>query len=160
MEMITVLFVCTGNICRSPTAEGVFRTLVKAQGLSPYIATDSAGTENYHIGEAPDTRTITAAKDRGYSLDDLRARQVTAADYSKFDLILAMDHTHYRNLTRLCPQNFRHKIHMFMDFSAAFPKQDVPDPYYGGESGFQTVLDMTEDAAAGLLAHIRSALLH
>ena len=158
--MIRVLFVCTGNICRSPTAEGVFRTRIDRQGLSTQIGTDSAGTENYHIGDSPDIRTISAAKCRGYVLDNLRARQICQSDFLEFDLILALDRGHYQKLIRLCPPNLQNKIKMCMDFSCAFPRHDVPDPYYGGASGFETVLDMVEDGALGLLNYIRETLLH
>ena len=159
MEMIKVLFVCTGNICRSPTAEGVFRHLVASQGLDGMIKTDSAGTENYHIGDPPDPRTVSAAKQRGYILDDLLARQIQQADFTVFDIILAMDTGHYRSLQRICPPEHSHRIKMFLDFAANHPLQDVPDPYYGKADGFQLVLDMAEDGANGLLSHIRSHLI-
>lgn len=159
MEMIKLLFVCTGNICRSPTAEGVFRHLVKSQGLDALIKTDSAGTENYHIGDPPDPRTLLAAKARGYFLDDLRARQIQKADFSSFDLILAMDSGHYRALHRICPQDQNHRIRMFLDFADHFSSPDVPDPYYGSTDDFDLVLDMAEDGANGLLIHLRRTML-
>ena len=155
MEMIKVLFVCTGNICRSPTAEGVFRARIKAQGLDGKITTDSAGTENYHVGDPPDRRSINAAKTRKYNIEDLRARQVRTADFSTFDLILAMDSGHYRTLLRSCPPDRQSRVRLFLDFSSRYPGQDVPDPYYGEADGFNTVLDMVEDGSKGLLAHIQ-----
>ena len=158
MEMIRVLFVCTGNICRSPTADGVFRAMVKTNGLADQIEGDSAGIENYHIGAPPDPRTILAAKGRGYILDDLRARQVRPDDFERFDYVLAMDDGHKRRLIRSCPAAFQNRIHLFLDFSARYKGQSVPDPYYGGARDFQTVLDMVEDGATGLLGHLRVRL--
>ena len=153
--MIKVLFVCTGNICRSPTAEGVFQHLVLSQGLEAVIKTDSAGTENYHIGDPPDPRTLAAARKRGYILDHLRARQIQQTDFADFDLILAMDREHYGNLHRICPPEYSHRIQLFLDFADQYPAPDVPDPYYGNADGFELVLDMAENGANGLLAHIR-----
>ena len=155
MEMIRVLFVCTGNICRSPTAEGVFRSQVHEAGLSDKIETDSAGIENYHVGDPPDARTIRAAKARGYDLEGLRARKVSLSDFESFDLILAMDSSHLRALKKSSPVAFQNKIKLFLDFASNSSASDVPDPYYGNEYGFQTVLDMAEDGSKGLLVHIR-----
>ena len=157
--MIRVLFVCTGNICRSPTAEGVFRDVVARAGLAERIGTDSAGTENYHVGDAPDSRSIKTAQKHGYDIGDLRARQVRAGDFSDFDLILALDTGHYRALHRLCPPQFQDRIRLFLDFSAKYAGPDVPDPYYGAPKDFELVVEMAEDGAQGLLAHIRSQLL-
>jgi protein-tyrosine phosphatase len=150
-----VLFVCMGNICRSPTAEGVFRARVREAGLHEHILTDSAGTGDWHVGEAPDPRARSAASRRGYPIDDLRARQVVVADFTQFDLVLAMDWDNLRNLMRLCPGEHRHKVRLFLEFSSRFQGQEVPDPYFGGREGFDQVLDMVEDAAAGLLEALR-----
>lgn len=148
---VSVLFVCMGNICRSPTAEGVFRARVRAAGLERQIRIDSAGTHDYHVGRPPDARAREAASDRGYDLDELRARQVSAADFVDFDLVLAMDRDNLASLRRRCPAEHRHKLRLFLSFSRRFPNLEVPDPYYGGRQGFQQVLDMVEDAASGLL---------
>ncbi len=153
-----VLFVCTGNICRSPTAEGVFRALVAAAGLDGRIATDSAGTHSYHVGEPPDRRSVAAARERGMDLSDLRARKVRAEDFRDFDLILAMDRSHYDALRRACPRDLAERVRLFLDFAPHLGLKDVPDPYYGAGDGFERVLDMIEAASAGLLDHIRERL--
>lgn len=150
-----VLFVCMGNICRSPTAEGVFRGHVSAAGWSDRIDIDSAGTHDYHVGASPDRRAMQAALQRGYDLDALRGRQVALQDFQEFDYILAMDKENLANLKRICPPQHQHKLSLFMAFSRQFRQQEVPDPYYGGGQGFETVLDMAEDASAGLLDVIR-----
>ncbi len=157
--MIRTLFVCTGNICRSPTAEGVFAAMVAEAGLHTDIATDSAGIESYHIGDKPDPRSIKAAKSRGYDLEPLRARQIQPSDFQNFDLILAMDSGHLARLHRHAPPSEQHKIRLFLEFSAKYPNQSVPDPYYGDWDGFLSVLDRIEDGCAGLLAHIKTRLL-
>ncbi len=154
--MQAVLFVCTGNICRSPTAEGVFRTLLEANGLAGSVAVDSAGTGNWHIGEPPDARDSEAALRRGIDIADQRARQVQVEDFDRFDLVLAMDEGHYQQLQRLCPDDQRHRLRLVLDFAPALGTREVPDPYYGGPDGFETVLDMIEAAGAGLLAEIRA----
>ena len=154
--MTSVLFVCTGNICRSPTAEGAFRTLLAANGLAASVAADSAGTGSWHVGEPPDARAREAALRRGIDISDQRARQVRAEDFDRFDLILAMDQSHFQQLQRLCPDSQRHRLRLFLDFAPAFGIRDVPDPYYGGPDGFEIVLDMIEAANAGLLAEIRA----
>ncbi len=156
---IRVLFVCTGNICRSPTAEGVFRRLVAEAGLEGVIEVDSAGTHDYHVGEAPDSRTIAAARARGVALDHLRGRQATTADFRTFDLVVAMDRGHRRILYGMRPTDARGELALFLDFAPDVPMADVPDPYFGGPEGFEQVLDMIESGARGLLDHIRKTML-
>jgi protein-tyrosine phosphatase len=157
-QPIKILFVCMGNICRSPMAEGVFRHHVKQAGLDGSIASDSAGTHDYHIGEPPDPRAQRAARRRGYDLSTLRGRQVSRGDFGEFDYLLAMDETNLRALERLCPSQHAHKLKLFMAFSTAPALREVPDPYYGGEQGFERVLDLVEQAAQGLLDHLRRRL--
>ncbi len=156
--VMRVLFVCTGNICRSPTAEGVFRHLVEAENLHERILVDSAGTHGYHVGEEPDRRSVLAAANRGYDLSGLRARQLSNSDFAEFDFLLAMDSGHRMILERFAPHEHRQKVSMFLDFSRNFSGQDVPDPYFGGGQGFEHVLDLIEDGAAGLLADIKKKL--
>jgi len=153
-----VLFVCTGNICRSPTADGVFRHLVREAGLEAEVRVDSAGTHDYHVGEPPDERAQAHALRRGYDLSALRARQVAGEDFDRFDLVLAMDRGHLRILKRLAPPEHHHKLRLFMEYATHLRRDDVPDPYYGGSRGFEEVLDMIEDAARGLLAELRPRL--
>ena len=150
---ISVLFVCTGNICRSPTAEGVFRHCVEKAGVVARITSDSAGTHDYHVGEPPDPRTQAAARRRGYELGALRARRVRREDFEVFDYVLAMDEANLRQLERLCPREHAHKLKLFLDFAGGMPRE-VPDPYYGGPDGFERVLDLVEKAAQGLLRHL------
>lgn len=151
MQNINVLFVCMGNICRSPTAEGVFRDLVMRSGMDGVIRIDSAGTHSYHIGKSPDKRASAAAAKRGYDLSALRGRQVGEQDFLVFDYILAMDQENLANLKRICPSGQEHKVSLFLEYSRNFSEREVPDPYYGGSQGFEHVLDMVEDAAQGLL---------
>jgi protein-tyrosine phosphatase len=151
---IRVLMVCLGNICRSPTAHAVFFARVNDAGLGDAIEVDSAGTGDYHIGEKPDKRARNAAKQRGYDLSGLRARQVKASDFEKFDYILAMDDNNLRDLLAQCPKALRHKVQLFMEFTDN-NDLSVPDPYFSGVDGFQLVLNLTEAASDGLLAHIR-----
>ena len=153
--MFRVLFVCTGNICRSPTAEGVFRALVAANGLAGRIEADSAGTIAFHTDEPPDARAREAALARGIDLEDLRARQVIAKDFARFDLVVALDRSHLRDITNMCPEDARHRVCMLMEFAPETGVKDVPDPYYGGVGGFDHVYSLIEAGAAGLLAEIR-----
>lgn len=152
--MIRVLFVCMGNICRSPTAEGIFRARVREVGLANHIATDSAGTHGYHVGEPPDRRAIEAAARRGVDITDLRARRVQVEDFRRFDLILAMDRDNLAQLNRICPRDVVERPRLFMDFAPHIEARDVPDPYYGGADGFEHVLDLVEEASRGLLDHL------
>lgn len=149
----SVLFVCTGNICRSPTAEGVFKHCVEKAGLAARITSDSAGTHDYHVGEPPDPRTQTAARRRGYELGELRAQRVRRDDFERFDYVLAMDEANLRQLERICPQQHAHKLKLFLEFGDGAPRE-VPDPYYGDPDGFERVLDLVERAAQGLLRHL------
>ncbi|NJD88558.1 MAG: low molecular weight phosphotyrosine protein phosphatase [Betaproteobacteria bacterium] len=150
----SVLFVCTGNICRSPTAEGVFRHMARSRGVAGRILIDSAGIIDFHAGEPPDPRAVEHAARRGYDLSDLRARQLTLADYHNFDRILAMDRTHLRELKGEAPKGTLGRIARFLDYSEAWRGQDVPDPYYGEARGFEEVLDMVEEASSRLLEAI------
>jgi protein-tyrosine phosphatase len=156
--MKRVLFVCTGNICRSPTAEGVFRKLVADAGLTGRIAIDSAGTHGYHVGEPPDRRAQAAARRRGYDLSRLRARCVARDDFERFDLVLAMDREHHEILAGLAPPSAENKVKLMMEFGRRSARAEVPDPYYGGPDGFELVLDLLEDAAEGLLETLRNEL--
>lgn len=144
-----ILFVCTGNICRSPTAEGVLRELARREGLAVHV--ESRGTHDYHVGEPPDERAQHHAKRRGYDLSGQRARHVAKSDFEVFDLIVAMDRGHLRLLERACPSHLKSKLRPFL------PDGDVPDPYYGGPEGFEQVLDTIEEACRGLLAEISAA---
>ncbi len=153
--MIKVLFVCLGNICRSPTAEGVFRGHLAQNRLDNLVIVDSAGTGDWHIGNPPDVRAQQAALHRGIELSDLRARQVCFDDFSSFDYIVAMDRSNLEDLRRVSDSEHHHKIHLFMEFTDRFEATEVPDPYYGGERGFDIVLDMIDAASTGLLCEIR-----
>jgi protein-tyrosine phosphatase len=157
---IYVLFVCMGNICRSPTAEAVFRAKVEGAGLLHQIAIDSAGTHDYHIGNPPDKRAQHAAKQRGYDMGNLRGRQIEAADFSRFDYVLAMDNANMAILQRLCPKELRERLGLFLHYAKQHKVTEVPDPYYGGDDGFDQVLNMVEDASAGLLQHIQKIHLN
>ena len=153
--MVGVLFVCSGNICRSPTAEGVFRALVEGHGLADAVSVDSAGLGAWHVGEAPDGRAQAAARRRGIDLGRQRARQARAADFRRFDYVIAMDEGHRSGLARLCPPGEERRIRMFLEFAPGAGRREVPDPYYGADDGFELVLDLVEAASRGLLAHIR-----
>ena len=160
MKKISVLFCCMGNICRSPTAEAVFCAKVEEAGLAQQILIDSVGTHDYHIGDPPDQRTQRAARQRGYDLSGLRGRQVEVADFMRFDYVLAMDHANMAILKKLCPQEHHDRLGLFLEYATMHQEREVPDPYYGGEDGFERVLDMVEDAAAGLLRHIQKQHLN
>lgn len=150
-DVKSLLFCCMGNICRSPTAEGVFRQLLQSRGLEDRFEVDSAGTHGYHVGEPPDPRTQRAAAVRGYDLSQMRARKVAPQDLDYFDLILAMDKTNLDNLRRMTDAEKHSKIRLFMDFAPNYDDDEVPDPYYGLGYGFDVVIDMVEDASRGLL---------
>lgn len=158
MTTFRVLLVCMGNICRSPTAEGVLRQFIKNNGLGDKVEVDSAGTHGYHVGEAPDQRTQRAAAARGYNLSQLRARKVAYQDLEYFDLILAMDRNNMESLQRMAPPEIHDRIRLFMDYSRNFDDDEVPDPYYGLGHGFDLVLDMVEDAAQGLVDELKGQL--
>lgn len=152
---IKVLFVCLGNICRSPTAEGVLRELVAREAPQLRVEVDSAGTADYHIGSAPDPRSRRAAKQRGIDIGTLRARQVTPQDFSKFDLILAMDRNNLRDLEALRPRDATAEVKLFLDYAPELKLLEVPDPYYGGERGFEDVLDLATAASRGLISALQ-----
>jgi protein-tyrosine phosphatase len=149
-----LLFVCLGNICRSPMAEGVFRRVAADQGMLHLFDIDSAGLGDWHVGQAPDTRAQAAARDRGIDISGQSARQIAPADYDRFDLLLAMDGSNYQELVQLAPREARHKIRRFLDFAPEAGTQDVPDPFYGGREGFDHALDLIEEAARGLLTEL------
>jgi len=149
-----VIFVCMGNICRSPTAEGVFRHRAEGAGLLPELSIDSAGTHAYHIGEAPDLRSQQAARARGYDLSKQRARRFEREDYDRFHYVLAMDRDNLFALQRMRPREFNGHLGLLLDFAPELGFREVPDPYYGGARGFEEVLDMIEAASKGLIAAI------
>ena len=153
---INVLFVCMGNICRSPTAEGVFRHFVREAGLDDRISIDSAGTHAYHTNEPADRRASAAAERRGYSLANMRARRVSEEDFQQFDFIIAMDQLNHVTLVDQADAEYHDKIHLFLEFASG-PEDDVPDPYYGGAKGFERVLDLVENASRGLLETLKES---
>jgi protein-tyrosine phosphatase len=153
-KQVSILFVCTGNICRSPTAEAIFRKLAADAGMSEAILAESAGTHGYHIGEPPDPRAQGAAALRGYDLSGLRARRVDRSDFQRFDLIIAMDRGHFAMLSGMAQPSTAHKLRLMMSYASAFQEKDVPDPYYGSPQDFERALDMLEDAARGLLGSL------
>lgn len=152
---VRLLFVCLGNICRSPTAEVIVRERVAGLGLDQVVELDSAGTGSWHIGKAPDTRMQSAGAERGYSMDGLRARQVAPEDFHQFDYVLAMDEANLADLEMMRPEEARAEVRLFLEFHPHDRERDVPDPYYGGEQGFAHVLDLVEDGADGLIEHLR-----
>lgn len=152
MTIPKVLFVCLGNICRSPTAEAVFKARAKAAGLEVHI--DSAGTSGWHVNEKPDPRSIEAGQARGYSFTGQSSRKVIRADFGNFDYILAMDADNLSELSGLCPDNHKNKLALFLDYAPKGSTREVPDPYYGGEDGFDIVLDLIERASDGLIKDI------
>ena len=154
-EKIKVLFVCMGNICRSPTAHGVFEHLVNQNNLSEQFEIDSAGTHAYHVGESPDRRSAVMAASKGIDLNYIRARQVEVSDFEKYDYVLAMDGDNYHNLLALAPDQYRAKVHLFLEFAEKNKSvKEVPDPYYVGSKGFENVFALVDDASQGLLNHI------
>jgi protein-tyrosine phosphatase len=157
MKKTRVLFVCMGNICRSPTAEGVFLALIKEQKVEAQFAIDSAGTHAYHTGEAPDLRAQKAAKDRNVNLSKIKARKVIFADFEDFDYLLAMDDDNHQVLMGACPDQFKHKVKFFLEYAHHLDTREVPDPYYGGKYGFERVLDMVEDASVGFLNSLKQS---
>jgi protein-tyrosine phosphatase len=157
MEKIKVLFVCMGNICRSPTAEGVFTKLITEKKLTSRFTIDSAGTHAYHVGNPPDARAQQAALKRGVELQQLRARKVHSSDFEYFDYVLAMDDDNYSNLIHECPDEYKDKVKYFLDYAPHLGVREVPDPYYGEKLGFEQVLDMVEDASLGFLETLQKA---
>lgn len=153
----SVLFVCLGNICRSPTAQSVFEAQLAQSPLLGLVQVDSAGTAAYHLGKSPDSRSQAAAKKRGYRLEHLRARQVNRADFDQFDYIVAMDSANLVQLHALAPENTRATLALFLEFAPQTDVSEIPDPYFGDEDGFETVLDLCEQAGEGLLSHLQSA---
>jgi protein-tyrosine phosphatase len=158
MNKYAVLFVCMGNICRSPTAHGVFRQKVIDQGLADWVIVDSAGTHNYHPGSPPDERSQKHAKKRGYELSDLRARQIRQADFEQFDLIAVMDWDSLALMKEECPPQHHSKLRRLTEFCTQHDSPIVPDPYYGGKQGFDHVLDLVEDACEGLIRHVKNQI--
>ena len=152
--MPNVLFVCLGNICRSPTAEGVLRAIAAREYPGVALDVDSAGTANYHVGEPPDRRTVAAARRRGYDLAGLRARQVQDEDFSRFDYLLAMDRANLKELESRRPKDATARLALFLEFAPNAESLEVPDPYYGGTEDFERVLDLCEMAARGLLTRL------
>ena len=155
MKQVKVLFVCMGNICRSPTAHGVFQQLVTKAGLDGSINVESAGTIGYHVGEHPDSRAMAMAKSRGVDISNLVARKVTTEDYQQQSFILAMDYDNLRNMQVECPEHLQDKIELLLSYHSDETLNEVPDPYYGGSDGFKNVYQMVELACSNLLDHIR-----
>ncbi len=152
-----VLFVCMGNICRSPSAQGVFEMLLENKGIDKNSTVDSAGTHSYHVGGKPDSRSAQAAQFRGIDIGRQRARKITNQDFEIFDYIVVMDNDNYTNVKMICPKQYHYKIHKIMDFSSSSKYTEVPDPYYGGEDGFELVLDLLENASIGLFERMSNA---
>ena len=156
-QRTAILFVCMGNICRSPTAHGVMRKLLQEHALTDAFELDSAGTHAYHVGEPPDERSVSAALTRGIDLSDLRARRVEVADFARFDYILAMDADNLQRLRDMQPADSRAEVRLLLDYSTEDPGGAVPDPYYGGAAGFERVLDLLEEANEALLKRLSAA---
>lgn len=156
MNKIKILFVCMGNICRSPTAEGIFNQLLNSKDIKEQFIVDSAGTHAHHIGDTPDLRAQKAAKDRGIDLSYIRARKIQRSDFAEFDHILVMDDENYENVMKICPDEYSHKIAYLLDYAPELKTREVPDPYYGGSYGFDRVLDMLESATEGLLIALQT----
>ena len=154
-KKVRVLFVCMGNICRSPTAEGMFRKVIEDAGVADLIEIDSAGTHAYHIGKPPDERTLSAAMRRGIDLSYRRGRQVNRKDFDAFDFVLCMDRENHKDLVAVGGPKANGKLHLFLDFASHQKHREVPDPYFGGPEGFEQVLDLVQIASEGLLADIR-----
>lgn len=157
MEKIKVLFVCMGNICRSPTAEGVFTKIIASKNLADRFTVDSAGTHAYHVGKPPDARAQKAALKRGVELQHLRARKVHGSDFEYFDYVLAMDDDNYSILFHECPDEHRAKVKYFLDYAPHLGVREVPDPYYGEKLGFERVLDMVQEASLGFLESLQKS---
>jgi protein-tyrosine phosphatase len=157
MEKIKILFVCMGNICRSPTAEGVFAKLIEEQKLEDCFQIDSAGTHAYHEGKQPDLRSQGAALERGIKLDHLRARRVIMGDFEDFDYLLVMDDHNFETMIDACPDEYKNKISYFLEYAPQLATREVPDPYYGGQFGFEDVLDLIEAASEGFLSMLNTA---
>lgn len=155
---VKVLFVCLGNICRSPTAHGVFQKMVDEEGLSKIVEVESAGTSGWHIGEAPDSRTAEVALTRGVDLSQLKGRKAIHEDFHYYDYILAMDNANLLDLISIAPKQHVANVGLFLEYASKYDEQEVPDPYYGGAEGFDHVFNLVEDASAGLLKHIKSRL--
>jgi len=155
--MLRVLFVCMGNICRSPSAEGVFNKIITDQQLQDKFSIDSAGTHAYHIGEAPDLRSQKAAKEREVDLSKIRARKVIMGDFEDFDYLLAMDEDNHSIMLQACPEEHQHKIKLFLEYAPHLNTREVPDPYYGGVYGFERVLDLIEEASAGFIKELKTS---
>ncbi|KVE33702.1 low molecular weight protein-tyrosine-phosphatase [Burkholderia sp. TSV86] len=160
MKSVAICFVCLGNICRSPTAEGVMRHQVAAAGLDGAITVDSAGTGDWHVGEPPDARAQQAASQRGYDLSKSRARQIGPADFERFDLVLAMDAANLAELQKRCPPQYRGKVRLLMEYAGDGASREIADPYFGGSQGFEQVLDQCEAACGGLLGSLRAGVPH
>ncbi len=154
-ERVRILFVCMGNICRSPTAHAVLRQRLDATGLGDRIAIDSAGTHGFHVGRGPDRRAEEAARARGYAMADLRARQIEAEDLATYDYVIAMDEANLEDVQRLADRASRARVARLLDFLSEPPQRDVPDPYYGGPNGFEQVLDLVEAASDALIERVR-----
>lgn len=161
MSEISVLFVCLGNICRSPTAHGVFETMVLQAGLQDRIHIDSCGTGDWHIGHSPDERSASTALTRGYDLSHLRSRQIHSSDFQRFDYILVMDNKNLSDVKALCPADYAGQIELFLNYANNYSSTvEVPDPYYGGASGFDHVIDLVEDASQSLLNTLQASLIN